>query len=175
MESTRDSLSGKTSQELSPLTGGATSGRSSKRSAKSKIPVFQYLDLTGTLGNTQDASWELATQLPGVSTTLNFGAYPSEERVSTLSQILEVNAPEKYCLSPRACRGILRRAENRGKQLPPILKEALEEVIALSMMPEETGGGLISPNLTGDHQNRVTDYTAVVVERESLERRKRTE
>ena len=28
------------------------------------------------------------------------------------------------------------------------------------------GGGLISPNLTGDHQNRVTDYTAVVVERE---------
>lgn len=25
------------------------------------------------------------------------------------------------------------------------------------------GGGLISPTLTGDHQNRITDYTAIVV------------
>ena len=26
------------------------------------------------------------------------------------------------------------------------------------------GGGQISPTITGDHQNRVTDYTAIVVE-----------
>lgn len=26
------------------------------------------------------------------------------------------------------------------------------------------GGGGISPTITGDHQNRITDYTAVVVE-----------
>lgn len=26
------------------------------------------------------------------------------------------------------------------------------------------GGGSIAPTITGDHQNRVTDYTAVVVE-----------
>ena len=25
------------------------------------------------------------------------------------------------------------------------------------------GGGQICPNLTGDHQNRVTDYTAIVI------------
>ena len=25
------------------------------------------------------------------------------------------------------------------------------------------GGGVISPTLTGDHQNRITDYTAIVV------------
>ena len=25
------------------------------------------------------------------------------------------------------------------------------------------GGGFICPNLTGDHQNRVTDYTAIIV------------
>lgn len=25
------------------------------------------------------------------------------------------------------------------------------------------GGGAISPTITGDHQNRVTDYTAIVV------------
>ena len=26
------------------------------------------------------------------------------------------------------------------------------------------GGGSTSPTITGDHQNRVTDYTAIVVE-----------
>ena len=26
------------------------------------------------------------------------------------------------------------------------------------------GGGCISPTITGDHQNRITDYTAIVVE-----------
>lgn len=28
------------------------------------------------------------------------------------------------------------------------------------------GGGVICPTLTGDHQNRITDYTAIVVEYE---------
>lgn len=27
------------------------------------------------------------------------------------------------------------------------------------------GGGGITPSLTGDHQNRITDYTAIVVEK----------
>ena len=61
--------------------------------------------------------------------TLNTGEYPSAAAESTLSSILEVNAPEKYYLSARACKGILRRAECRGKELPPILKEALEQMI----------------------------------------------
>lgn len=26
------------------------------------------------------------------------------------------------------------------------------------------GGGMISPTITGDHQNRITDYTAILVE-----------
>lgn len=26
------------------------------------------------------------------------------------------------------------------------------------------GGGIICPTITGDHQNRITDYTAIVVE-----------
>jgi DNA (cytosine-5)-methyltransferase 1 len=39
---------------------------------------------------------------------------------------LEEQAPEKYCLSRKACEGILRRAAKRGKALPPMLKEALE-------------------------------------------------
>ena len=34
--------------------------------------------------------------------------------------------PEKYYLSPRACLGILKRANARGKELPEILRLALE-------------------------------------------------
>ena len=52
---------------------------------------------------------------------------PSEGGVCFLSQILEENAPERYSLSPKACAGILRRAERRGKELPPLLKAALEQ------------------------------------------------
>ena len=43
-----------------------------------------------------------------------------------MSAILQADAPERYYLSKKACEGILRRAAKRGKQLPPMLKEALE-------------------------------------------------
>ena len=62
---------------------------------------------------------------------LNTGECPSVAVESTLSQILQANAPEKYYLSAKACAGILRRAEKRGKALPPMLREALEEAVAL--------------------------------------------
>ena len=42
-----------------------------------------------------------------------------------MSQILEVSPHPKYYLSPRACRGILRRARERGKELPEKLEQAL--------------------------------------------------
>ncbi len=56
---------------------------------------------------------------------LNTGESPSVENASTLSQILQANVPEKYCLSQKACLGILRRASARGKDLPELLKKAL--------------------------------------------------
>ena len=31
------------------------------------------------------------------------------------------------------------------------------------------GGGQVSPTITGDHQNRITDYTAIVLERKNNE------
>ena len=123
------SQSGKTFPEHSAVTRERTSRRSSKPSAKSKEPVLMFLNLRrGGGGNPLGASWEMLGALPGGFTMLNFGESPSEERESTLSQILDLNAPEKYFLSERACAGILRRASKRGKILPDMLKEALEEV-----------------------------------------------
>ena len=58
--------------------------------------------------------------------TRSIGEFPREERESTLSQILIANAPERYNLSPTACAGILRRARERGKQLPELLEETLK-------------------------------------------------
>ena len=54
--------------------------------------------------------------------------WPKDGSACSLSQILEVNPLTKYSLSPKACRGILRRAEKRGKELPEMLQKALERV-----------------------------------------------
>jgi hypothetical protein len=50
----------------------------------------------------------------------------------SLAQVLESpqDVAPKYLLSPRACAGILRRAERRGKELPPHLKAALQQAVA---------------------------------------------
>ena len=69
----------------------------------------------------------MVTVLPGESLTPNFGECPSVVKESFLSQILEEDVPEKYFLSQKACEGILRRAAARGKELPPMLREALEQ------------------------------------------------
>jgi hypothetical protein len=42
---------------------------------------------------------------------------------------LETGAvPQRFYLSPKACAGILRRAEKRGKELPAALDRALRAV-----------------------------------------------
>jgi hypothetical protein len=54
---------------------------------------------------------------------------PSEEIPSRLSDILERYPDPKYNLSAKACQGISNRANRREKTLPPMLQEALEQVI----------------------------------------------
>ena len=79
-------------------------------------------------GQSLDAStmkWESGALL-GEYMMPSFGECPREENVSRLSQILEDSAPQRYYLSAKACAGILNRAERRGKELPEILKMALE-------------------------------------------------
>lgn len=76
------------------------------------------------------ALWETDSPLLGVYSTHGFGESPSAAVESRLSQILEENPHPKYSLSEKACRGILRRAEQRGKRLPEMLQSALESRIA---------------------------------------------
>ncbi len=56
--------------------------------------------------------------------------------VCSLSDILERSTvPPRYFLSSKACAGILRRAEKRGKALPPLLLQALQQVTTLAEVP----------------------------------------
>ena len=190
----------------------------------------------------------------GDSSTLNIGECPREENGSLLSWILQVDVPEKYYLSAKACRGILTRASRRGKKLQELLETALLEMIewwasrggqaytlkirsgcagggkgalvqtektgTLSTLQDQTlfqpvyclagniidrsetagangsgvkenqsytlntvdrpavaykvfdargnGDGKTVPTITGDHESRVTDYTAIITERQTF-------
>ena len=55
--------------------------------------------------------------------------FPSDAGVCSLSDILETgDVPQRFYLTPKACAGILRRAEKRGKELPEALNAALKAV-----------------------------------------------
>jgi hypothetical protein len=63
--------------------------------------------------------------------TLSTSESPSDAVASSLSDVLETGPHlSKYCLSPKAAEGILRRAERRGRALPSSLRSALEAVAA---------------------------------------------
>ena len=101
------------------------------------------LDLTPGHGNLLgEYEWEILSPWLGESWTLNTGASPREGRACSLSQILEDSPPRKYYLSRKACLGILRRARERGKPLPPQLEAALKAQAGLTvyLMPLPNAG-----------------------------------
>ena len=152
MEIIRNTSSGKTSRVRSQAENRReeTSMQSSNPLLKLPTPAFMYLNLrkekTGdTSGNQQDQWLVMDSVSRGELWMLSFGEFRSEENEfscvlnieeyptppvpSRLSDILMSEVPEKYCLSVRACEGILRRSSERGKKLPEILQTALERQI----------------------------------------------
>ena len=120
--------SGKTCPEHSQATKGETSRQSLKRSSASqsrKPPILKCLKKAGTPGGATTMTWEDDGAWLGECMTRNTGESPNVAVVSRLSQILEETPQGKYSLSAKACQGILRRAERRGKKLPEILERAL--------------------------------------------------
>ena len=110
-----DGSYGKTCREFSPATEGATSRTSSARLGNAGI-----LLPTG-LWTLNGCEW---TGCPA--------QFRNDAGVCGLSDILETVGEHlrKYCLSLKACAGILRRAASRGKDLPARLKAALLAQIA---------------------------------------------
>lgn len=123
----QDMLFGKTSPEHTVQTEGKTSVSCSKNSVKLPTAKFQFLDLRKDGGEGLVPLWETDIQSLGAHWMPNIGECPKDVEESGLSQILEERVLPKYYLSAKACAGILRRAERRGKELPQMLRESLEE------------------------------------------------
>ena len=89
------------------------------------IPYF-HLDLvSGSVDLFGQRHWELRSPWRKGKRPLNTGAAPRRPIRVPLSGILESNPAHKYYLSKVACIGILRRAVERGKELPQKLERAL--------------------------------------------------
>lgn len=124
--------------KMYPVHSAATRGETSrpcwrKLSTSQSLP-FLYLDLRGN-GQRQEPLTVMGGLSLGELMMLNTGECPNAAVESRLSQILEDNPQAKYYLSAKACRGILRRAERRGKDLPKLLKQVL-------LMQSESGGAV---------------------------------
>jgi len=79
------------------------------------------------------ASWTLN----GAEHTGTRAPSRSDGDVCSLSDVLETGAlPPRFSLSAKACRGIIRRAQRRGKELPPMLKAALQQCAASGVVPD---------------------------------------
>ena len=115
-----DGSYGRTCREFSPRTEGATSRTSSGRLGNAGI-----LLPTGF--------WTLNTcEWSGCPEQFRRDGAGFGSSVCGLSDILETVGEHlrKYCLSLKACAGILRRAASRGKDLPARLAAALKAQIA---------------------------------------------
>lgn len=124
MEFIQDTLFGKTFPEPLAVTEEKILEPSLKNLLESKKRTPLCLRFHKLAGHMQIVSVETDGALHTEFLTRNIGESPSAAVESTLSQILEANVPKKYYLSAKACEGILRRAERRGKELPPMLKTA---------------------------------------------------
>ena len=115
-----DGSYGRTCREFSPATEGATSRTSSARLGNAGILLPTGL-------------WTLnGCEWTGCPEQFRSGDVEFGSSVCGLSDILETVGEHlrKYCLSLKACAGILRRAASRGKDLPARLKAALLAQIA---------------------------------------------
>jgi hypothetical protein len=125
MQLTLEELFGRTYLECSPpqiMPSGAFWERWRERTPHS----FQQED---SAGPTRVWLMDPSAASRGDFSTPNISAWPNDANVCSLSDVLWAGPiPEKYFLSPRACAGILRRAEKRGKELPKQLRLALESV-----------------------------------------------
>lgn len=119
-ESILNSLSGKTSQAHSLLTKEMIFVPSSKKSCRSP---FLYLN-TGAM---QDWLTVVDVKSAGEPSTLNFSESPSVVVESSLSQILQPDAPQNYYLTAKAKQNLLWAIQKHNVNVPKELLTALAE------------------------------------------------
>lgn len=108
--------------------GGAPPKRRSGKpdSELVSIPYFHLDLLSSPVDLFGQRHWELRSPWREGKRPLNTGAAPRRPIRVSLSGMLEAYPSLKYYLSKTACLGILRRAFERGKELPKMLARALK-------------------------------------------------
>ena len=116
-------------EELSESTHGCADARAVSN-ALSALPESECLNLiqAATLPSSFGGWKNSGMASRGGYLTLSSTEWHNAAAVCSLSEVLETDVPQKYYLSAKAAAGILRRAEKRGKELPGMLREALETV-----------------------------------------------
>lgn len=120
-------------------------------------PVFSVPTLDGTW-QSWSARWPTSGSLRSRTElwTASSSVSPNDAGgCSSLPAVLSPTFPSRFLLSPKAARGILRRAEKRGKTIPEALDKALR---ALSV----TGGGRGYRNDLDSHGAYVAGYAPPV-------------
>ena len=133
MPSTQLDLFGESHQ---PLSSGKTSPEFSAPKTMPSAAFWQdlpakmsHFSQQGVGGRTLVVCLAPKEQSRGASLTPNISPWPNAAVVCSLWQVLERGSiPQQFFLSSRACAGILRRAEKRGKELPQQLRAALTAV-----------------------------------------------
>ena len=131
-------LSGRMFRGFSLPEAGGTSRPSSDNSQDGKCPCQPMGGATEESYRTSagDTGWPTECLTLNIREFPDFqaqsrsadGAFSSSDTVAGLTEVLWTGSiPLRYYLTEKACRGILRRAENRGKTLPYILRKALTE------------------------------------------------
>lgn len=112
------------SRILPSLTAIAPAGWSGKTS-----PASCRVAADGTLEPFSEGWGNSGMGSPTECWTLSTSEWPNDAVVCSLSDTLETgDVQRRFYLTAKACRGILRRAEKRGKQLPASLHSALAAV-----------------------------------------------
>lgn len=126
-----ESCAGSQPQPASGKTSPASSPTKATRLAASSAPWWanpKNSNRQGENGRTLVVCMDPGEQSHGGFWMPNISAWPNDAAVCSLSQVLEQGSiHSKYYLSAKACAGILRRAEARGKTLPEPLLLALAQ------------------------------------------------
>ena len=146
---------GKTSQDASAPPMVLTSNRCSNRSLELRNQTFMLLDLRPGAGNMLGPYWEIDPVWLGCNGMLNTMLSLRGANVCSLSSILQDTVPFKYYLTKQACLGILRRAAERGKELPPQLELALK--VQAGLLPPDAMHGRQQIAFAANQRDEVRD------------------
>jgi hypothetical protein len=110
---------------LAPLLNAIAPSGWFGRTSPESCPLMEDAILVPSSGCWQNSGMGSHTEFWTLSTL----EWPNDAVVCSLSDALETGSvPQRFFLSDTACRGILRRADKRGKELPEALRLALQQV-----------------------------------------------